>query len=101
MPNTLPPCTIRMSAATPGRKRIVTLCVTSDCTCCEAKNSRPLTASTDAHTVDTSFHDSRLNGAPYSSTASSYRWMVIARFSRRTSDMVEAWDAEGMPGVRA
>ena len=25
----------------------------------------------------------------------------IARFSRRTSDMVEAWDAEGMPGVRA
>ena len=24
----------------------------------------------------------------------------IARFSRRTSDMVEAWDAEGMPGVR-
>lgn len=25
----------------------------------------------------------------------------IARFSRRTSDIVEAWDAEGMPGVRA
>ena len=25
----------------------------------------------------------------------------IARFSRRTSDMVEAWDAEWMPGVRA
>ena len=25
----------------------------------------------------------------------------IARLSRRTSDMVEAWDAEGMPGVRA
>ena len=25
----------------------------------------------------------------------------IARFSRRTSDMVEAWDREGMPGVRA
>ena len=25
----------------------------------------------------------------------------IARFARRTSDMVEAWDAEGMPGVRA
>ena len=25
----------------------------------------------------------------------------IARFSRRTSDMVEAWDTEGMPGVRA
>ena len=25
----------------------------------------------------------------------------IARFSRRTSDMVEAWNAEGMPGVRA
>ena len=25
----------------------------------------------------------------------------IARFSRRTSDMVEVWDAEGMPGVRA
>lgn len=25
----------------------------------------------------------------------------IARFSRRTSDMVEAWDKEGMPGVRA
>ena len=25
----------------------------------------------------------------------------VARFSRRTSDMVEAWDAEGMPGVRA
>ena len=25
----------------------------------------------------------------------------IARFSRRTSDMIEAWDKEGMPGVRA
>ena len=25
----------------------------------------------------------------------------IARFSRRTSDMVEAWDKKGMPGVRA
>ena len=25
----------------------------------------------------------------------------VARFSRRTSDMIEAWDAEGMPGVRA
>ena len=25
----------------------------------------------------------------------------VARFSRRTSDMIEAWNAEGMPGVRA
>ena len=25
----------------------------------------------------------------------------IARFSRHTSDMIEAWDKEGMPGVRA
>ena len=25
----------------------------------------------------------------------------IAKYGRRTSDTVEAWDAEGMPGVRA